>query len=320
MINLKIFKLKFKSPLHVGADSTLREKVEVIIHSDTLYSALYDLSIRVGSRIREAILERKILLSSAFPYYEDENERIYFLPRPIYNVKGAQGKSKEDFELSKKFKKLDFIPSDWLNSIDNLQKNIGNGFSKYSDLLKEIYAVDILPKVFVDRFTSASTFYRMGQVFFYKGGLYFIVKFLSEGLEGEFRGLLKLLGEEGIGGKRSTGSGTFEFEEDALTFEMPESPNFYLLLSLSIPVEGEMDGILKNSYYELILRRGWFLTDEGYSRRRKSVWMLKEGSILHKDIKGCAVDVTPEALYGLSDSKIYKFAYAFTLPVRLNHE
>jgi CRISPR-associated protein Csm4 len=320
VINLKIFKLKFKSPLHVGADSTLREKVDIIIHSDTLYSALYDLSVRVGSRIKEAILERKIVLSSAFPYYEDKAERVYFLPRPIYNVRIAQGKTKEDFELAKRFKKLVFIPSDWLSSLDDLQKNIGNGFSKYSDLLKEIYAVDILPKVFVDRFTSASTFYRIGQVFFLKGGLYFVVKFLSEELEGEFRGLLELLGEEGIGGRRSTGSGTFEFEEDALTFEMPESPNFYLLLSLSIPGEGEMDGILKNSYYELMLRRGWFLTDEGYSRRRKSVWMLKEGSILHKDIKGCSIDVTPEALYGLSNNKIYKFAYAFTLPVRLNHE
>jgi len=323
VIEIKIFKLRFKTPLHIGADSTLREKVDTIIHSDTLYSALYDLAVRARSKIKDAISRREILLTSAFPYYEDGSEKIFFLPKPIFNFKIYGYDPKWDFELGKKLKKLTFVPSTWLESSDFIKEFLKNEISKKPDYLRETYAIDILPRVFVDRVTSSSNFYRMAQVFFHKGGLYFGVKFLSDGLEDEFRGLLKLLGDEGIGGRRSTGSGAFEFEEDKLVIKVPQGANFYLLLSLAVPSEDEMDNILKESSYELILRRGWFLLNTGHSLRRKSIWMFKEGSVLRKEIKGCAIDVTPDALseyVHAANSEVYKFAYAFTIPVGLSHE
>jgi CRISPR/Cas system CSM-associated protein Csm4 (group 5 of RAMP superfamily) len=66
-----LYKIKFLTGVHLGSKSG----VEPILHSDTLFSILYSESEELGRKLDKD----KILLSSAFPYYEDS----LYLPKPF---------------------------------------------------------------------------------------------------------------------------------------------------------------------------------------------------------------------------------------------
>lgn len=107
-------------------------------------------------------------------------------------------------------------------------------------------------------------------------------------LKNEFEASLRLLADEGLGGKRTYGYGQFE---KINTDNFKQTNNFKwsenrINLSLTNPVifNNEQDEII---FYNSILRSGWLK-----QHKKKSVRMITEGSFFKNRIAGRLVDVS----------------------------
>ncbi|MEO0199261.1 MAG: type III-A CRISPR-associated RAMP protein Csm4 [candidate division WOR-3 bacterium] len=310
------FRLYFRGPLHVGAYGVDKEEVLRHVPSDVLYGALYNISLLVNSKLKSAIEEGEVRISSAFPFHEDSGKVTYFLPKPKLGF--SELMNVMPYDEAKKFKKSAFISLDSIrvlmtnnSDFDLLRDTIRSDFYR----LKEIFEESIMPMVSIDRVTSDANYFMFGGVRFFKGGLYFLAEGANEEIFKNLEAVLRILGEEGLGGKKTDGYGIFDFIEDSVELEIPEKPQKYWLLSLAYPSEEDMKVLsLKDSYYELTLRRGWSQLNTGITFRRKSVWLIKEGSVLNAPVRGTKVDVVPDVLKGELEHEVYKFGYAFLIP------
>lgn len=167
-----------------------------------------------------------------------------------------------------------------------------------------------------------------------QAGLYFIIKFpkpVDEKLVQRLKLALDLLGEEGLGGERSSGAGRFkpnwineeekEFEKDWKNILNPSEVNKnkpnYCLISLywqnSLP-----DGLLDESAaYEIQERGGWIVSPfSGRQLRRQSLRMFTEGSVFPCSPLGELADVTPKEFHKYPDThKIYRSGISFSLSI-----
>ena len=312
---LTIYRLIFRSPLHVGEDVVGPEKVSSIVHSDTILSALYSLALKVNGDISTKIAGGAVRISSASPFYRDNNDITYYFPKPIIAQEKVFPISEADYPLRKKLKKLNFIPLDWILKIINGEtiEVTAQEIENIKEKLKKLFKTHTIPKVALDRITQDSNLFHFGELHFSKGGLFIIADFKDEDMRSAFEGLLKFLGDEGLGGKRTAGYGLFDVETDSFEINLPENPSKYLLLSLYWPSTEERYNLnLKESSYQLIRRTGWFLLNDGRSLKRRPLWMFKEGSILNKEPFGGAADVTPDSL---NSGRVYRFGYALSLPM-----
>ena len=314
-----VFRLIFRSPLHVGADSVGYEGVSEMVHSDTILAALYSLALKVNPSLADAIKKGLFRISSGFPFYSGENEMVYFFPKPIWPQDNLFFVDEDNYQLYKSLKKLKFLPDVWFREILNGRsiKVSKESINSYYSKLEEISKTRTLPKVVQGRISQNSFLYHYGEMHFYKGGLFILAEFEDEALRAAFHGLLNLLGDEGLGGRRTAGYGLFTVEADEMEFELPPHPTRFITLSLYWPNSEELQKLnLGNSSYQLIPRSGWFLLDDGRSYRRKLLWMFREGSILNIKPKGDVADVTPRAI---QDKHVYRFGYAVSLPFMPKH-
>ncbi len=313
----KVYRLNFRSPLHIGTEGPSHEDVSNIAHSDTILGAVYSLAVKVKPELCQDILNRSVRISSAFPYFKDASNVDYFIPTPLLPPKTMFSFPEDDYSLRKKLKKLEFIPLEWLERILNGDR-IGierKNLDETKARLKSIFKSSVVPKVALDRITQDSNLFHYGELHFKNGGLFFLAEFDGHESERKFEAVLNLLGDEGLGGKRTAGFGLFDIEADTIELEVPGNSEKHLLLSLYWPPESERDSLsLKDSSYQLVRRAGWFLLDDGRSYRRRPLWMFREGSVLNIEPTGGVADVTPEAL---SDKRVYRFGFAFSLPIRV---
>ena len=312
---LTVYRLIFRSPLHVGEDVVGPEEVSSIVHNDTILSALYSLALKVKDEFSTKIAEGAVRISSAFPFYRDTNDITYYFPKPIISQDRIFPISEADYPLRKKLKKLNFIPLDWILKIINGEtiEVTAQEIENIKEKLKKLFKTHTIPKVALDRITQDSNLFHFGELHFSKGGLFILVDFKDEDMRSAFEGLLKFLGDEGLGGKRTAGYGFFDVETDSFELNLPENPPKYMLLSLYWPSEKERDNLnLKESSYQLIRRTGWFLLNDGRSLKRRPLWMFKEGSILNTEPIGGRANVTPNSL---DSGKVYRFGYALSLPM-----
>ena len=108
-------------------------------------------------------------------------------------------------------------------------------------------------------------------------GLYFLAA-CAEEKQGELlERLVRALGTGGIGGKVSAGYGTFVVDDVILLNEpfdaqtdwlytalTMQSPKHYLLLTTSLPTDGELEDVLDGAYYQLA-RRGGYVQSNTFS-------------------------------------------------------
>ena len=81
-------------------------------------------------------------------------------------------------------------------------------------------------------------------------------------------------------------------------------------ISLIFPKKEE---VCQLESYSLIERKGFIYSEDGKSLRRKSVRMLKEGSVFNREIVGEIVNVTPSIF---KEHKVYRNGSAFLIPIR----
>jgi CRISPR-associated protein Csm4 len=176
---------------------------------------------------------------------------------------------------------------------------------------RRIYAPGRVPRVTVDRVSSASEIFHAGRMSFAPGcGLWFGVHWLKPeqpvgGNGWSYREalarVLAMLQDEGVGGERSTGYGAFDLQEGKapLTLDDPAPGGLALLLSRYHPRNEELPAALSDggTAYELSPVGGWLQSWDGAAQRRKRLWLVSEGSLVRAvgpGPWGDIVDVRPE--------------------------
>ncbi len=120
-----------------------------------------------------------------------------------------------------------------------------------------------------------------------------------------FYSSLRFLGDEGLGGKATTGAGLFNGIEE-LAFEWNLEGKYQTNLSLLSPIEDRLESIYS---YESVSRGGGYVyLNKDTAERKRKVRMIKEGSIFKGDMRGSMVEIGE-----VSSTKIYQNGVNFGL-------
>ncbi|AFY44836.1 type III-A CRISPR-associated RAMP protein Csm4 [Nostoc sp. PCC 7107] len=330
----KLVKLNFgRSPAHFGEVGIGMEETSDRVRSDALFSAWVSVYARLfGKKTIEELLRQfphkdqpqlipPFRISSTFIYREIGKDIIYYLPRPL---KFPNKYPQNDLAFFKDYKKLNYLPLQvWQRWYQ------GTGFNENADVDKLIthnneynkaFKKDKVPKIAVDRVTRATNLYHTGFVQFEweknPAGLYFLLHLSPEGekLADKLQAALHFLGEEGLGGERSSGAGRFQAEWLELPKDWQDVVNFsegnhHTIMSLfwDSPITTDF---LDNASYDIQERGGWIAESQ---LRRKMVRMFSEGSVFLAPPQGKLVDVTPK---GFNKHRIYRSGISLSLPIK----
>ena len=328
MAKFKIYKLRFTTPLHLGNERADYGTSLQTIHSDTMHAALIASLAKLGVEIpKEGHFG--FSLSSLFPYTNDGDKDVYFLPK----LKSQNIPSSKFQKIAKKIKKVEWLDIHYYNRQINGEKlfdeefNPINLYGKYLSeykIDKDFIEKEVTPRVKVSRDWSedAEPFY-MERIYFKEGsGMYFI----AHGDTSKIDIAMKVLEDMGIGTDRTIGNGFFEFETGEIELVLPKS-DFLTNLSMFIPESKEQLITLLNSEdtaYNFQKRGGW-ITDVGLNTYRKnSIYMFSESGVFKNDIKtntvqikGKTVDLKPDIEHVKIEHPIYRVGKSIFLPVKL---
>jgi CRISPR-associated protein Csm4 len=357
----KLVRLKFgRHCVHFGELGIGIEETSERVFSDTLFSAWINAYARLfGSSGVEDLFQRfldspypPVRMSSTFIYQQKNGEFNYYLPRPLKFP--CNYPESDDLNFFKTYKKLNYLPlsiwqrwyqgegfthSDREELIAATKKSNSSGALHQAGIFdySKTFTNSQIPKIAVDRVTGATNLYHTGFVQFQwesngneiksLSGLYFLLQFSQQDreLENNLYAALNLLGEEGLGGERSSGAGRFEIDAwEDLPSHWNNLVNFqqgthHSLISLfwELPLA---EGFLENSSYELVERGGWISSPfSGRQLRRQKVRMFVEGSVFTSPPSGQLADVTPRE-FRTSDGKynphpIYRNGVSLSLPI-----
>ncbi|HOK79946.1 MAG TPA: type III-A CRISPR-associated RAMP protein Csm4 [bacterium] len=306
-----LYKLKFLSSVHIGTREGFRESTDIIIHSDTLFSAFCNaFSLLYGADALETLLDRfrsnkiPFLISSTFPYL---GNNLYF-PVPF-----------NKFSVKKDLKKIQYVEKSQFEKL-LLGKSLEDVIADKSSIPEIPLHTANTPRLAINRFNNSpgENFFFFAELFFpADSGLFFLVDFKETGFTKTFNAVLQLLSHEGIGGDRTAGKGHFRIESiSELEIHVPENLNGNVLLSLYYPKKDEFN-LLENGYYDIIERKGYIYSSIGKNLRRKTVRMIVEGSVIPGNPAGEIVDVTPEIF---KVHRIERYGLCFSVPCTLEEK
>lgn len=282
------------------------------LHSDTLKAALFYNAVQLfGNSESHKYLQWFQNISSAFPFY---NNTLFF-PKPFVKLP-FEFETQDTLSVSnKKLKNIRFVDRLAFEKIlFNVKTSIKEkqllnsgkflSFEQQADV--RIYFKNATQKVYIEQYqsegsyTRESTPYSVEYIHFTpQAGLYFIAE---KGIINEaFVWVLKLLGENGIGGDKNNGYGIFNYEiiTDGLQLNLPDNPKGFINLSLYCPTKDEINEITNHeASYELIKRGGYIANPNDmnlFSKRKKSIYMFSEGSAFFtpNKLKGKQVNTAP---------------------------
>lgn len=345
MPELTPYTLQFKGGLHIGTRGVNLEEAGVSIPSDSLFAAILSALRLAGENVDDFANAYKsdppFLLTSAFPYAG--SVRFYPMPADTARLFGPEtiktfgkklGKIRYFSEglLREALKRgsLDewmFPESEtetpktgvtlqgstlWLkvDEIADLPKAFQRDERRRHALRRlTVWQAARVPRVTIDRHTSAANIFHAGRVEFAEGcGLWFGVQWRNP--EAEYAGrkfkqalerALNMMQDDGVGGERTTGYGAFTLAEgkSSIAFANEARPDgLAYLLSRYHPRGDEAVTALNDpqSAYHLTPVAGWLHTYDGASQRRKRVFLVEEGGLLRArdGVMGDVVDVRPE--------------------------
>ncbi len=334
----KVYRLTFKTQLHLGratgaaqTGSLGLQNTETYIPADTLFSAIcqmwatfYDTQSLTDflSLYTSETESLPFTLTSAFPFAPN----VYFFPKPL------------TFQaVSKKSKRVQFVSNDIFRDIiaGNLpafdEENLIDGekmwvSSEEKAQLKntDVWKTDTRPRVTIGSRNAGSEIWFVQTVQFNTDcGLWFAVNYDSEETQQKIETLLRVLGDNGIGGERNAGYGLFEFTTDTIDLSEAEDDTQFVTLSPICPKSSDqLEHILKGDIaYNLNPSTGW-VTSAGAASQRKQINMFAEGSVLNSSDKpvGRLIDLTPKDY----PHPVYRYGYAWQVGINvggnLNHE
>ena len=342
-------------PFHVGQSiGNEQQKVYGHVPSDTLFGALVTVWAQMG-RADEIVAafanQPPFIVSSAFPCLLDQGDPARVLVRlaPLPMVKLPQ-----DTVLKPKDKKRirlvswgvlerlrAALPLDDEVTSENLvqrrtvwilkqeRAEVERAWGRNADA-QPWWATRVVPRVTVDRVTSASNLFHSGRVDVAQGvGLWFAVRYRPDKADYVplLQSALDVLADVGLGGLRSVGHGAFDWkwrESDEAIEGSPSPPPGYAVTLARYAPRGESEATrtlqIKGASYQLVNVPGWCLDDDLHPWRRRRVRMVAEGSVLGYDggHAGYLVDVKPKGAPQAKFGKrgVYRYGYAFPVSVR----
>lgn len=294
-----------------------------IVHSDRLFGAICSVmkdlygEEKLIDMLKSFEKEPPFLLSSIFPYVNHNNDRIYFLPKLIEDVKKIDD-HKKFIENYKKLNDVKYVSdgifNDWTNgkineayimrNMDKYKIKAGLLFPKEKMLQFDIVTCDN-PRNRINRVNNMSE-----DIFYFNGisynnvNLFFIVRLYDYKYEELLKGALHFLGDyRGFGKDLSVGKGMFEIEEfaESRIIKSLKDNKRFVTLSRYIPSADEINmfKVRKKAYYEIVAKRGMVSGD----KPKKKVYFFTEGSTFPnlKNIYGKILSVHEKAVeYGLA--------------------
>jgi len=308
--------LKPRSPLHIGNKEGIYNTTEYVIHSDTLFSGIINCySMLFGRKETESLVNSfctddvPFRISSAMPYWKD----IYYVFKPL----SLDLTEKLQTDDHKKIKKVKFIPENTLiDGFNNDRYQVVGQFivteEKYTDDGFPCFKSRELARIDVDRITySTNIFYYSQCVYGNETGLWFYLK-ISDELSGKVLSAIKLLCDEGIGGERSIGLGSFDFEKTEAEEVNLVNCDSFVNISVFSPKNEEELGVIMD--YEIAERAGYVYSVFGNKdAKKKKVKVLLEGSTFSGMVEGRLVDVTPN---GFNSHRVFRYALSYLLPYK----
>lgn len=326
MENNKLYKvvMRFCTPVHLGKKERIYNLTEMFAHSDTLMSGIINAySLLYGKTATDKLLEDFLCekppfeLSSTMPYVQNE----FFVPKPVgLNLYLYKDKGVIEVEKDKEIKKVKFVrEKDLFENFPGrykvegsflLPKDVFEKFHKDKKVLS-LGEVKERARVMVDRQSLSSNIYYFSHFEFKEGtGLWFYLRINDEKEEDRIKAAIRLLGDEGLGGDRTCGLGSFKVE--FIESRLPENEKGEYYISLSVVNPRNEDEIKSAKYYEILLRSGYIYSKAGLGIKRKAVRVFAEGTVFSGKVCGRVVDVTPQKF---SQHRVYCFALAFLVPL-----
>lgn len=345
MGELKIVKLRFRSPLHLGPDIPgigIEDSLSMA-HSDTVFSCLINAYAELHSGDPKAV--DKLLapfhdgkppfrISSAFPFQKRENDVRYYLPKPLvdplafYDPRSGQNARKSYSKLIQNllFVRIERFKNYWLGE-GTQTRMTRRDLETANQEIRDLYVPTIRPQHTRDRLTDATTIYHTGLVYFASNsGLYFLIEINDTSILSwdKLRTVLDLAGTNGLGGRRSHGNGAFDVTDDTIepldqTWQdlFNQQQDGFVNLSLYLP---ETLTSLDPIAYQLVNRRGWCYSSTTPEQvKRKTATMFGEGSVFRNKPKGTLADVTPPN-GAFTAHSLYRYGIPLSLPIKLESE
>jgi CRISPR-associated protein Csm4 len=256
--------------------------------------------------------EPPFVLSSTYPFAGE----VRFFPVPMRARGGdAQGVS------AKKLKKVEFLSDGVFRSVlagepladlfdENRTLQGGKILANQADFERlpaelrspsaRVWVAQSRPRVTLDRSSSASNLFHIGQVHFAEGcGLWFGVRWdgADESKKAELKNMIHELAAAGFGAERTTGLGIAEVEESG-ALDLPDARGAWVTLSRYLPREDEIDSVRdEKSAYAIKAVGGWLDSPKNMGQRRRQVNLIEEGSVIggvpQRLIPGRVADVRP---------------------------
>lgn len=304
-----ICKFNFISNVHFGKQSLDGAKDN--IDSDTLFSAIINEAVslygeEIAKEIYNMVLNKEFIISDTYPFKDKE----LFLPKPIIHNSEFEVEEKEEESLSKKdYKNLKYIPFSMFNRYLDKIKGGADFSEEEANRLRNLdygnFGFYTKNKIVEDNDTELYDI----EYFTFKEncGLYFIANIPKEFNE-KFMNIMDNLGLTGIGGKRSTGFGGFDFivEEIKLYEELEKLLNskldskYNMLLSFTVPQINEK----VKGYYILEKKSGFrYSVMSNVQRKKKDIYGIKSGSVLLEKIDGNILDIKTKE----DNHSVYKY-------------
>ena len=347
-----IIELEFKSGVHFGADYAGFgvEDVQGNAHADTIFSALINTLAQIKYQFKNTnwindffsdnndspVLPFKI---SSFGFCNTSSgfAHEYYLPKPNL-VPNKLVNEKQKHEFGKDFKNRKFIS---LETFKKWQCGESLDLEKILDKEREsFWEEESKVQHLTDNVTAATQIYRTGLVFYYDFILPFFIVDLDENKFSihDFLELIHSLKFNGLGGRRTTGCGLFEFSDknwfcidiDKIKEQKELNPGYQQkkdkarkLFEDIFSFSGNCNYLFSTFYpeninqlapiaYNLLLRKGWFFSTSSFTQlKRKTCYMFGEGSVFKSTSKGKLVDVTPSEF---SEHRVFRYGLPFTIP------
>ncbi len=323
------FAVRFRplGPWRFGPDSGARDRVDLIYHSDAVFSAVCSAMAQLGvveewldatARSESAPAAR---FSSFYPFHGDT--LLVVPPRSIWpppeatkiRCKGARFVPLRVVESLLADKSLD--ENRW--SVDGeseclIPHDAGRG--PFRIALRSNASVDRLDSGKVETHSTACL------EFARDAGLWTVVQFADESAaakwEAPVRSALRLLADSGFGGERSRGWGRSETPEwepwtHPVSTDSAAEPaeRAHWLMSLYLPSTDDLVDWKRGSYSTLT-RRGRIESSAGWGEMKSPTLMIAEGSVLLAgtlELRGTARDTAPEGF----PHPVYRAGFAVTV-------
>ena len=302
----RVLKLRFQTAVHFGTGGLTTTGYTVM--ADTLFSALCVEAVRDGRSITafiERVREGHIRISDAMPFI---GERLY-IPRPLLEINVDR---EGDSSAKKALKKLPYIPAERLGDYLAGKMDAAEEATLFHQGLGEEHFREKASISDVEQTRP----YGMNTFRFKEGsGLYILLGYDCEEDYLEFSEMIELLSYAGIGGKISAGYGKFSVISTAcpetVTERMKEAPwHTFMTLSVSLPLEEELEDVAAKAQYHLIKRSGWLSPGTEAVRKRTDIYMFEAGAICESRYKGDLYDLSEEDAH-----PVFRYGYPMFMGV-----